>query len=185
MATESASEKFNFTIQKFNKRIHDRGDFSCGSAPLDNLLKNSLSREIKGGMFTAWILTEESKNTVLGYYTLGAMVVERELGLKQWENAAVPYIPVIFIRAFAIHRDLQGRGLGNFLLTDALKRCLQISSEVGAAAIVLDVLNDKNFDRRWKFYANLGFRALNAPNLPERVFIPMSDVSKSFAKVDS
>jgi hypothetical protein len=47
---------------------------------------------------------------------------------------------------------------------------------MGAAAIVLDVLKDDHFDRRWNFYEELGFRPLGDPENPLRVFIPMADV---------
>jgi hypothetical protein len=57
-----------------------------------------------------------------------------------------------------------------------MRRCLKISEEMGAAAIVLDVLEDEHFERRWQFYKDLGFRPLGDPDNPHRVFIPMADV---------
>ncbi len=62
------------------------------------------------------------------------------------------------------------------LLVDAMRRCMKISEEMGAAAIVLDVLDDEHFERRWQFYAGLGFRPLGDPDNPHRVFIAMADV---------
>jgi hypothetical protein len=47
---------------------------------------------------------------------------------------------------------------------------------MGAAAIVLDVLEDDHFDKRRRFYDGLGFRPLGDPLNPTRVFIPMADV---------
>ena len=43
-------------------------------------------------------------------------------------------------------------------------------------AIVLDVLEDDHFDRRWKFYADLGFKSLGDPDNPHRVYITIADV---------
>ena len=62
-----------------------------------------------------------------------------------------------------------------------MTRCLNITEQMGAAAIVLDVLEDQNFDQRWKFYINLGFRSLGDPEGPSRVFIPMADVHATLA----
>lgn len=45
-----------------------------------------------------------------------------------------------------------------------------------AAAIVLDVLEDGHFDRRWRFYEDLGFRPLGDPDNPNCVYIPMAAV---------
>jgi hypothetical protein len=66
-------------------------------------------------------------------------------------------------------------------MVDAMKRCRDISNQMGAAAIVLDVLTDAQLERRWKFYLDLGFRTLGDPRNPHRVFIPMRDVSATLA----
>jgi GNAT superfamily N-acetyltransferase len=71
---------------------------------------------------------------------------------------------------------MQGRGLGTALVVDAMRRCLGIADQMGAAAIVLDVLEDAHVDRRWRFYEDLGFRPLGDKANPTRVYIPMADV---------
>ena len=176
MPAEAAAETPALTIAKFDKALHDRSAFSCGFAPIDNFLKSSLSDQIRNGMVMAWIMTAEDDSAVLGFYTLGAMAVRSDLGPKKWQRAGVPDIPVIYIRAVAVHEDMQSKGLGTALLVDAMKRCIEIADKMGAAAIVLDVLQDDHFDRRWNFYAELGFQPLGDPDNPHRVFIPMSDV---------
>lgn len=176
MPADAAVETTALTIAKFDKALHDRSAFSCGFAPIDNFLKSSLSDQIRNGMVMAWIMTAEDDPAVLGFYTLGAMAVRADLGPKSWKRARVPDIPVIYIRAVAMHVDTQGKGLGTALVIDAMKRCIDISEQMGAAAIVLDVLQDDHFERRWNFYAELGFQPLGDPDNPHRVFIPMSDV---------
>lgn len=179
MATNEASDRPALLIAKFDKALHDRGAFSCGFAPIDNFLKSSLSDQIKAGMVAAWIATAKGDRAVLGFYTLGAMAVRADLGPTKWQRAGVPDIPVIYIRAVAVHKDRQGKGLGTALLVDAMRRCLGIADQMGAAAIVLDVLKDDRFERRWRFYKDLGFRPLGDPTNPHRVFIPMADVRKT------
>lgn len=120
--------------------------------------------------------TADEDPAVLGFYTLGAMAVRAGLGPKRWQRAGVPDVPVIYIRAVAVREDMQGRGLGAALVIDAMRRCRDIAEQMGAAAIVLDVLEDNHFDRRWKFYADLGFQALNDTDNPHRVYIPMANV---------
>ncbi len=164
------------TIQKFNKVLHDRSAFSCGHGPIDNFLKSSLSDQVKAGMAVAYMATKEADTAVLGFYTLGAMVVRSGLGPTKWKRARVPEIPVIYIRAVAVDKKLQGKGVGTALMIDALKKCSGISEQVGAAAVVLDVLDDEHFEKRWKFYGGLGFYHLNDPDNPKRVFISMSDI---------
>ncbi|WP_111735382.1 GNAT family N-acetyltransferase [Roseovarius amoyensis] len=179
MPTDTTANTPALTIAKFDKALHDRSAFSCGFGPIDNFLKSSLSSQIKADMVTAWIATAEGDSAVLGFYTLGAMAVRANLGPNKRQRAGVPDIPVIYVRAVAVREDMQGKGLGTALLVDAMKRCLGISEQVGAAAIVLDVLEDKHFERRWEFYSDLGFQPLGDPDNLHRVFIPMADVRAS------
>lgn len=176
MPAETGAELAALTIAKFDKALHDRSAFSSGFAPIDNFLKLSLSDQVKDGMVTAWIATADGENTVLGFYTLGAMAVRAEFGPKKWQRERVPDVPVIYIRAVAVREDMQGKSLGTALVIDAMDRCLGIANQIGAAAIILDVLDGDHFDRRWKFYSDLGFRPLGDPGNPRRVFIPMADV---------
>ncbi len=176
MPAETSAETPALTIAKFDKALHDRSAFSCGFAQIDNFLKSSLSGQIKAGMVTAWIATAGDDPAVLGFYTLGAMAVRANLGPSKWQRAGVPDIPVIYVRAVAVREDMQSKRFGTALLVDAMKRCIGIAEQMGAAAIVLDALEDGHFDRRWKFCAELGFQPLGDPDNPHRVFIPMADV---------
>jgi GNAT superfamily N-acetyltransferase len=176
MLSESPAGTAALSIARFEKALHDRSAFSCGFTPIDNFLKSSLSDQIKGGLVTAWVATSEDDPAVLGFYTLSAMAVRAIDGPTKWQRSGVPDIPVIYIRAVAVRKDIQGKGLGTALLLDAMKRSLVITEQLGAAAITLDVLEDQHFEQRWKFYIDLGFRPLGDPDNPRRVFIPMADV---------
>ena len=176
MPAESAADAPVLTIAKFDKALHDRSAFCCGFGPIDSFLKSSLSDQIKTGIVAAWAVTADDDPAVLGFYTLGAMAVRSVLGPKTWQRAGVPDIPVIYIRAVAVRKDMHGKGLGTALVVDAMRRCLGIADQMGAAAIVLDVLKDDHFDLRFRFYENLGFKPLEDPQNLSRVFIPMADV---------
>jgi GNAT superfamily N-acetyltransferase len=180
MPNRAPADQPALVIAKFDKALHDRSAFSCGFGPIDNFLKSSLSDQIKNGLVAAWIATAEDDQAVLGFYTLGALGVRANLGPGRWQRAGVPDIPVIYIRAVAVRKDMQGLGLGTALLIDAMRRCLGIADQMGAAAIVLDVLKDDQFERRRGFYEDLGFKPLGDPDNPQRVYIPMADVRATF-----
>ncbi|MDP1669702.1 GNAT family N-acetyltransferase [Phaeovulum sp.] len=176
MPTDTTADSSALIISRFDRALHDRSAFSCGFSPIDNFLKSSLSDHMKVGLVMAWIATTKDDPAVLGFYTLGALGVRPDFGPKTWQRAKVPDIPVIYLRAVAVRKDMQGKGLGTALVIDAMKRCIGIAGQMGAAAIVLDVLEDEHFERRAKFYAALGFKPLGDPDNPRRVFIPMADV---------
>ena len=182
MPAEPSPQSLSLTIATFDTALHDRSAFSCGFAPIDNFLKSSLSDQVRDGMVTAWLAAAEGDRSVLGFYTLGAMAVRPNFGPKAWQRARVPDVPVIYFRAVAVHETMQGRGLGAALVLDAIKRCAIIAEQMGAAAIVLDVLRDDHFDRRWAFYADLGFQFLQDPDNPTRVYLSMTDVRATLAQ---
>jgi len=176
MSIDATADNSALIISRFDKALHDRSAFSCGFAPIDNFLKSSLADHMKAGLVMAWIATAKDNPAVLGFYTLGALAVRPSLGPTAWQRAGVPDIPVIYIRAVAVRKDMQGKGLGTALVIDAMQRSIDIAGQMGAAAIVLDVLDDEHFLRRWKFYAEIGFQPLGDPDNPHRVFIPMANV---------
>ena len=176
MQAESAAEVPALTIARLDKTKHDRSEFSCGFAPIDNFLKLSLSEHVKPGLVTAWVATEGDDPSVLDFYPLEAMA---DLSPNAWKRSGVPDIPVVYIRAVTVHEARQGAKLWQALLIDAMRRCVRISEEMGAAAITFDVLEDENFERRWAFYECLGFVSLGDPENPKRVYITMADVRKS------
>lgn len=175
MPSESPANRPAFAIAKFDKARHDRSAFSCGFGPIDNFLKSSLSDLTKAGLVAAWVATSGDDPAVLGFYTLSALAVRSDFGPKAWQRACLPDIPAIYIRAVAVRQDKQGQGLGTALMVDAIARCLRIADQMGAAAIVLDVLEDAQVERRRAFYAGLGFRPLGDPDTPHRVYLPMAD----------
>ena len=179
MPSKAPVDQPALVIGKFDKALHDRSAFSCGFGPIDNFLKSSLSDQIKTGMVAAWMATAEGDPAVLGFYTLGALAVRANLGPGKWQRAGVPDIPVIYIRAVAVRKDMQGQGLGTALLIDAMTRCLGIADQMGAAAVVLDVLKDNQFEQRWRFYKGLGFIPLGDPDNPQRVYISMADIRET------
>lgn len=183
MPTETESGSPSLVIRSFDKALHDRSAFSCGHGPIDNFLKSSLSDQVKNGFVAAYMATTGDDPAVLGFYTLGALAVSCDLGPGKWQRAGVPTIPVIYVRAVAVRLDQQGNRLGTALLINAMRRCVDLSEKMGAAAIVLDVLHDDHFERRWRFYETLGFVPLHDPENPHRVYIPMNDVRASLGGI--
>ncbi len=62
-----------------------------------------------------------------------------------------------------------------------MAKALEISEIIGAAALVLDVLQDDAYDERMKFYTNLGFTPIGPDVNPKRVFLSIKEISQSAA----
>jgi len=64
--------------------------------------------------------------------------------------------------------------LGEFLLLDALYRCLQQSKQVASAAVVVEAKDEA----AKRFYERFGF--LSLPETPNRLFLPIKTIERLF-----
>jgi GNAT superfamily N-acetyltransferase len=72
----------------------------------------------------------------------------------------------------AVSLTYRGKGLGEYLLIDALKRSLEVSRVVGCAAVIVDAKDSSGVP----FYERYGFKLLPDQNL--RLFIAMKTIAK-------
>ena len=75
----------------------------------------------------------------------------------------------------AIDQSLKGKGVGQFMLMDALRRSLEAATEIAAMAVLVDA---KDADAE-AFYRRFGFAPLQQQ--PARLFLPMKTVAALFA----
>lgn len=174
-------------IEPFDPKRHDRSTFSCGTDRLDNFLKRTAKKHQAGGFTRVWVATDGREPRVLGYYALNAHSLQA-VDLPQALVRKAPRfggIPAVYLSMIAVDRRYQGRGLGRFLLADALKRSVAAAVQIGVKAVVLDAIDDGGpevVERRRAFYAAMGFRSF--PSLPSRMFILVETVRDSFAQAE-
>jgi predicted N-acetyltransferase YhbS len=94
-------------------------------------------------------------------------------------NQAPDPVPAVLLGRFAVDVDWQGKGLGKDLLRDALVRIAGASEEVGMRAVVVDA---KNEGVR-AFYQSLGFRSINDPGDPMRLYLLTSELSATITSL--
>ena len=156
---------------------HDRAAFSCGIEELDDYLRRRARQDRDRRVAAVFVLTGEEPSTILGYDTLSSISIP----LGELPEATVkrlpryPDVPAVLLGRLAVAETLQRRGLGKFLLMDALKRALDRSQDVAAYALIAAAI-DENAKR---FYARCGFREYL--DRPERLFLPMATIEQMFA----
>lgn len=76
-------------------------------------------------------------------------------------------------------RDLayKGKGVGELLLVDALKRSLALSRQIASAAVVVDAKDEKAH----KFYQDFGF--IPFPESQKRLFLPMITIEQIYPEM--
>jgi ribosomal protein S18 acetylase RimI-like enzyme len=154
---------------------HRRSEFSCGVPALDVYLHEQASQDVRRRVAVSFVLTPDSA-TIAGYYTLSQHVVAigdlpEPLAKKM---PKYPLLPATLIGRLAVSTGFRGRGLGETLLYDALRRCLAGSLQLASIAVIVDA---KDLTAA-AFYRKHGF--IDLPAKPNRLFLPMGAVEKLF-----
>ncbi len=160
------------TIEKLES-IHVKEEFSCGYDLLDNYLKRQANQDIKRKLSSCSVLVDK-QNIVKGYFTLSANSIRRQDLPEELIKKLPPSysdLPVILLGRIAIDKSIQGNGFGEILLFDALKKCLDLSNQLGILAIVVDPIDDKAVS----FYKSYGFIELPTS---DKMFLSMKTVEQ-------
>ena len=156
---------------------HNRADFSCGNVSLDRYLKEQAGQDFRRACATPYVLVSKLDDTaILGYYTLSSYGIDvGELPADVAKKLPrYPLIPATLLGRLAVDQRHQGQGIGEFLLLDALYRVLRQSTEIAAAAVVVDAIDESAA----KFYDHFGFVAFQS--IVGRLFLPMKAVAALF-----
>lgn len=157
---------------------HKRSAFSCGKRALDDYIRKQARQDMKKRLSVVFVLPDEQGN-VAGFYTLSNDSVSYEIvppEIQKIMPRSYTHLPTTLLGRLAVDQASQGKGLGEKLLLDALKRSFDISTgDIGSAAIVVDPIDGA----AEAFYKQYGFI-----KLPDRgrMFIPMKTVKTLFAR---
>lgn len=155
------------------EKTHNRKNFTCEEDSLTDYIRNQVSQDIRKRLATCFVAVDNNRN-VIGYYTLTSESLGRELIPEKYlKQVPKNYnAPVILLGRLARDITAKGKGLGEYLLLDALFRSYKLSKEsIGAMAVVVDPINDKAIE----FYEKYGF--IKLPD-SEKMFLPMKTIGK-------
>ena len=158
-------------------RRHDRKNFDCGSADLNEYLRRyARQNHESGGAKTFVAVTSTHANTILGYYTISPGAIEFAKvpatvtkGLGQYE------VPVFRLGRLAVSLTVQGGGLGGELLLAAGKRALSVAVEVGGVALAIDAKSE----RAAAWYERFG--AMRLLDDPMKLILPLKSIADALA----
>ena len=151
---------------------HDRVAFDCGDAALNEFLqRHARKSHDKGGAKTFLAVNDSDRKKVFGYYSLAPAsvsyrnapdAVKRGLGRHE--------VPVYRLGRLAVDRSVQGQGLGGQLLLAAGRRCINVATQVGGVALLIDAKND----RVASWYA--GYGAVPLLDAPLSLLLPLKTI---------
>ena len=150
---------------------HDVAAFDCGREPINAWLKTRAKKAGNGDTARTYVVCHGRR--VIGFYALAAGAVERAAAPGALRRNSPDPIPVIILAMFGVDRAEQGRGLGQDLLSDAIKRALQAARIIGARALLIHALDAAAA----KYYRERGFAQLGAEG--ETFFVAMRELREA------
>lgn len=124
---------------------HDRQNFDCGDALLNDFLYRHARRSHeRGGAKTFLALDAADARTIFGFYSLApvSLAFDRTPALLR-HGLARHDVPGFRLARLATQRALQGQGLGGQLLLAAGRRCLRAADEVGGVMLLIDAKSER------------------------------------------
>jgi len=176
---------------------HDTDSFRSGAAYLDWALQHNALALQEANVSRTYVLVasggQEGKKPIEGYITLEAglaptaflsLLPEDALSqLIRSESTTRPGIsplaelPVVYLAYLARHERNQGKGYGDLLLVEVLRRAARVGSEVGAAGIYLVATMEG-----MRLYEEYGFRAYG--DYPQKMFLSFSEIRKALEPLE-
>jgi len=152
---------------------HARDDFDCGVERLNQYLQAYARQDVARGAASVYVATLiDAPTEIAGYYTLAATAIRLSAlppnAIKKLPR--YPMVPSTLLGRLAVTRRNHGRGLGEWLLLDALRRSLDASTTVGSSMVIVDAKNDAAA----LFYERYGF--IRLPQDRSRLVITMKTI---------
>ncbi len=149
--------------------------FHCGVEPLDRYFREQAGQDQRRKVAAPYVLIDASTDAVVGFYTLSAFTVS-PASLPAGETKRLPSyeaLPALLIGRLAVDVLYRGKGIGRLVLASALRRCLSLSKQLGAVAVVVDAKDDAARG----FYEHAGFKCLEDHRL--RLYIPIRSIERA------
>lgn len=146
--------------------------FDCGRASLNVWLVRFARQAGAAGSARTYVMRDDQQGRVVAYHALTAAALERQAATARVIKGMPQYpIPVVLLARLAVDLSVAGRGLGAWLLRDAMMRTLAASETVGARAMLVHAIDE---DAR-AFYRSHGFTP--SPTDPLHLMIPTKDIA--------
>jgi GNAT superfamily N-acetyltransferase len=158
-------------------RSHERGEFTCGKPPLDDFLRVLVNQYEKRNLGRTYVAVRMGEKRVSGYYTLATGAVSfQDLPHAAAKKLPKHPVPVILLARLAVDRGVQGQGLGQALLFDALRRCLELADRLGFHAVEVDAIDQQ----AQAFYSKYGFAPLL--DRERHLYLPVATIRQVLAQ---
>ncbi len=150
---------------------HVLDEFDCGHESLNRFLRRHAWANQQANSAQTYVVL--SGQSVIGFYSLAAGMVTHESATERVRKGqARQPIPVVLLARLAVDRSVQGQGVGQALLKDALIRSAGAASAIGARAVLVHAKDDQ----ARAFYEHFNFEP--SPSDPYHLMLLMKDIQR-------
>ncbi len=133
---------------------HRVNGFECGVDSLDIWLVRHARAASGAGSARTYVVVDSEQDRVVGYHALTVGSIEHaEATIRAKKGMPRHPIPVMILARLAVDKSVQGKGLGLFLLRDAMRRAVSVAEQAGVRLILVHAVNDE----ARAFYKRFGF----------------------------
>ncbi len=157
---------------------HDRSKFSCGQAELDDWFRRRAGQDERRNIARVFVAVD-SELGVVGFYSLSSFKLEFDDLPDEIARKLPRYngVPAALIGRLARDIRVRGKGVGELLAADAVRRILSAAQSLAVFAIVVDAKDE----HAATFYEGFGFRRF--PLRPNRLFLLASSAVKALEQM--
>jgi len=148
--------------------------FDCGQTSLNIWLMRHARQAAAVGSARTYVVVDAHQGRVVGYHALAAAALEREAATARIVKGMPQYpIPVVLLARLAVDLSVAGRGLGAWLLGDAMTRTLAAAETIGVRAMLVHAIDQDTA----AFYLRHGLEA--SPTDRRHLMILIKDIAAS------
>lgn len=133
---------------------HTLEGFDCGDTSMNRWLVDHARQSAGAGSARTYVVDDAGQQRVVGYHALAAAAISAADATSRARRGQPQHpIPGILLARLAVDVSVQGRGVGAFLLRDAMTRALGASEQIGARVLLVHALHEqaRAFYERWGF----------------------------------
>ena len=140
--------------------------FDCGIEKLNEFLSRYAIKNDELGIRKTFVALNNN-NRISGYFTLAtAQAAYQEIPDRYRDKLPKYPIPALRIARLAVNKELQGNGIGKWLLSQVFIKAVQVSDITGLYLIIVDAKETSK-----SFYEYYGFQRLVDENLSYFVMV--------------
>jgi GNAT superfamily N-acetyltransferase len=153
---------------------HVLNGFDCGVTSLDEWLIRHARAAAPAGSTRAYVISDVQQGHVVAYSAIATASLSHQAATERTAKGLPRHpIPAVLIARLAVDGSVRGKGLGAFLLRDAMQRSLAVAEVAGSRVLLVHAFDEAAA----AFYAHFGFQP--SPSDPLNMQMIMKDVRAS------